>query len=539
MKTLTINGQSLTVEAGTTILEAAKTKGIFIPHYCYHPKLSIVGCCRMCLVEIEGQPKLQPACRTPVEEGMVVHTNSPKALRAQRAQLEFLLLNHPIDCPICDQAGECGLQDFYMLEFGGHKSRVAKEEKLRRPKAVDLGPHIIYDAERCILCTRCIRFCQEIAKQPELGIINRGNRSQISTFPNRRLENPYSLNTVDICPVGALTSKDFRFKIRPWFLYSVPSICPGCAQGCNIYLQLNKRFYVNLDRCQIYRIKPRENPEVNDCWLCDEGRLCYKSVQEDRVLQPHLRRNGKLVPVGWDQALEEIKGKLRALLQDQGPQRIGALISSKCSNEAAFIFKRFVQEVLKSPHIDHFRGKRGFSDDFLLKEDKTPNSCGMLYLNIRPGPNGLGAEDMLTTNNGLKALYIVGGDPVEQYDQERLKALFSQLDLLIFQTSNFSETCQWAHILLPSTTFAEIDGTFTNYQGRVQRLFKALDPLGDSLPHEFIITRLARALGHEWPEMSPAEIMEQISREIPKYQGLDYGKIGEKGVPLGDERPMR
>jgi NADH-quinone oxidoreductase subunit G len=491
----------------------------------------------MCLVEIEGQPKLQPACRTPVEEGMVVYSNSPKALKAQRAQLEFLLLNHPIDCPICDQAGECGLQDFYMMEFGGHKSRFAREEKLRRPKAVDIGPHIVFDAERCILCTRCIRFCMEIAKQPDLGIRNRGNHSQITPFPGKRIDNPYSVNTVDICPVGALTSKDFRFKIRPWFLYSTPSICPGCANGCNIFICINKQHYVNLQRQQVYRIKPRENTDVNDCWLCDEGRLSYKSVNENRVLQPYIRQAGELVPVSWEQAITEAKDRLTKVLEEYGPERIGALASSKCTNEANYLFKKFVREILKTPNLDFLKGLTGNGDDFLIKEDKTPNSRGVMDLEIRPGPQGMSAAEMLNITTSLKALYLMGGEPTEIFASEWVKEALVTMELVILQTSNFTETCQWAHIILPSATFAEVDGTFTNDKGRVQRLFKAMDPRGVSQPHETIITRLAQAMGHEWPELTPAEIMGQIASEISKYQGLGYGLIGDKGILIGEERP--
>ncbi|OGW13915.1 MAG: hypothetical protein A3G93_03325 [Nitrospinae bacterium RIFCSPLOWO2_12_FULL_45_22] len=530
VKNLTINGQALQAEDGTVILEAARSIGIFIPHYCYHPKLSIAGCCRMCLVEIQGQPKLQPACRTPVEEGMIVSTDSSKAIRAQRAQLEFLLLNHPIDCPICDQAGECGLQDFYMMEFGQHKSRFAKEEKIKRPKAVAIGPHIVFDAERCILCTRCIRFCIEIAKQPEIGTKNRGNHSQITTFPGQQLDNPYSINTVDICPVGALTSKDFRFKIRPWFLYSTPSVCPGCANGCNIFICINKKHYVNLQRAQIYRLKPKENPEVNDCWLCDEGRLSYKLVNENRVLQPHIRQDGQLVLVSWERAINEIKNRVQKILTEYGPQRIGALASSKATNEANYLFKKFAHEVLETPNLDFLKGLTGYGDDFLIREDKTPNTRGAIDLEIGPGAGGIGAAEMLSPANPLKGLWIMGAEPTESYDNEQVNEALASLELLIIQTSNFTASCQWAHIILPSATFAEVDGTFINYKGRVQRVFKAMQPRPESLANEVILGRVARAMGYDWQEHTPAEIMRQIAAEIPRYHGLDYEKIGDKGI---------
>ena len=282
MPTLTINGMTVDVPQGTTILNAAKEVGVEIPHYCYHPKLSIAGNCRMCLVEVEKFPKLQIACNTIVTDGMVVKTDTEKVRQAVTGVLEFLLIHHPIDCPICDQAGECGLQIYYM-KYGLHKSRYAVEDKVHKKKVQDIGGQIILDAERCILCSRCIRFLQEVTGTGELEFFQRGDHSEISIFPGRPLDNRYTGNLADICPVGALTSKDFRFKCRVWFLRGAQSICPGCANGCNVEAYYKEQI--------LYRLKPRQNDEVNRTWMCDPGRLEYKKANEARLLTPANREN--------------------------------------------------------------------------------------------------------------------------------------------------------------------------------------------------------------------------------------------------------
>ena len=260
-----INGQEVVTTKGKTVIQAAAEAGVAIPHYCYHPKLSIAGNCRMCMVEIEKMPKLQIACNTQVAEGMSVLTQSPKVVAVRKAVLEFLLINHPVDCPICDQAGECQLQNYYM-EHDRQASRL-EVGKIHDRKKTIFGPNVVFDGERCIKCTRCVRFCQEITKTNELAVINRGDHSTISLFDDAVLDNPLSANVVDICPVGALTDRDFRFKVRVWYLDKTPSICPGCSTGCNISVEA----YQN----KIARFKPRQNEAVNSHWICDEGRYCF------------------------------------------------------------------------------------------------------------------------------------------------------------------------------------------------------------------------------------------------------------------------
>src|SRR6266542_2510866 len=303
MPKVTIDGQEAQFEDSLTLIRAAERLGIEVPHYCWHPGLTIAGNCRMCLVEIEKVPKLQIACNTRVTDGMVVHTQNERVKRAQQSVLEFLLVNHPIDCPICDQAGECKLQDYYM-DFDKKSSRFPVEEKVRKRKVVDLGPHVILDQERCILCLRCTRFLDEIPKTSELGVFERGDRAYIDLAPGKRLDNPYSGNVVDICPVGALTSKDFRFKARVWYLEKTESVCTRCATGCNIDIYHRHG--------QMYRFRPRSNPDVNQYWMCDEGRLWYKELQtESRLLRPFVRGESDFTAVTWEQALSRVVDTLR------------------------------------------------------------------------------------------------------------------------------------------------------------------------------------------------------------------------------------
>src|SRR6058998_1407434 len=299
---LTIDGTPVSVPKGTLLIEAAKQAGVLVPHYCYHPGLPVAGVCRMCLVDVEKQPTLSIACATQVAEGMVVHTQSDPAKKARQSVLEFLLINHPLDCPICDQAGECELQEF-SVEYGAGGSRFL-ENKVKKPKAVQLGPRVTLDDERCILCSRCVRFCNEIVKDDVLGFIDRGSHTVLTAHPGKRLENNYSLNTVDLCPVGALTSTDFRFKMRVWFLKETKSICTSCATGCNTLIGTREDI--------VYRQTPRENDDVNSCWMCDYGRLNFKYLEADnRLLEPQIFDGKELASTDWKSAIGQAALQLK------------------------------------------------------------------------------------------------------------------------------------------------------------------------------------------------------------------------------------
>ena len=365
MVTVTIDGQARQVPKGTILLEACNQAGAEVPFFCYHPGLSSPAVCRQCLVDVKGQPKPVPSCYTPVADKMEVTTASPRVLDIRRQMLEFTLLNHPIDCPICDKAGECTLQKHYF----DWDAKYARNDgiKVRKDKRVDIGKHIVLDQERCILCTRCVRVCEEVAKEPELTMALRGDHEVLTTAPGRRLDNPYSLNTVDVCPVGALTAKDFRFAMRAWELESTPSICPGCATGCNVDVQAS--------RGQIYRMVPRENPQVNKHWMCDEGRFTYKRIQGSRLAVP---LSGG-VPVEWDRALSDATRLLRSVL-DHDPSRVGVVFSAQSTNEDLFALSRLAFETLGLSRTYLAGVDQGWFDDILVSADKNPNTAGAIAI---------------------------------------------------------------------------------------------------------------------------------------------------------------
>jgi NADH-quinone oxidoreductase subunit G len=522
-KKLTIDGKEITARDDATIIQAAHEAGIVIPHYCYHPKLSIAGNCRMCLVELEGRPKLEISCNTPVADNMVVYTNSPRVIEGRRGVLEFLLINHPLDCPICDQAGECGLQDYYM-QYGLYHSRF-QEEKVHGRKVVDFGPDVVFDSERCILCSRCVRFCSEITQTNELGIFERGDTAQIATFPGKVLDNPYAGNTVDICPVGALTSKDFRFKIRVWFLRETKSVCPGCARGCNIDIHYHNN--------HVYRLKPRRNDAVNETWICDAGRFSYKSINDNRVLYPQLQHGGQIQPASWQAAL----ARAVEAIQRHSGSAVGIVVAPQGTNEDCYVLARLASEVLATPHVLLYPGVPGYADDFLIRADKNPNTRGAQDMGL-PAPASaaqLAALAQAIDQGAVRVLYAIGVDLVAAFGAEAVARWATQLDCLIVQTSNSLPGCELAHVLLPSATYAERDGTFTNFQGRVQRLNAAFAPSGEALPAWQIYTRLARGLGHDWLYGAAEAVLNDIAVAIPGYGGLSYAKIGDLGCPVTHE----
>lgn len=529
MHTLSIDGKEVRVERGTTILEAAKKLGIEIPHYCYHPGLSIAGNCRICLVEIEGVPKLQISCYTPVSDGIKVHTRSERVVKARQAVLEYLLINHPLDCPVCDQAGECYLQIYYM-RYGRYNSTFI-ENKVKKHKTTIIGPTVILDSERCILCGRCVRFCDEITKTSELGIFNRGDHSEIFTFPGKELNNKYSGNTVDICPVGALTDRDFRFKCRVWYLKEKASVCPGCSSGCNIWIHSNLDRSYKAEGKRLMRIKPRFNEEVNKWWICDEGRYGYRFVDENRIEKPYLRKQGKLTPVLWDTITEKIAG----ILKTYPPGSIGVIASPQSTNEDNFVLKKLFEH-LSIKNIDYRVPSRlkVYSDDFLIKEDRNPNSRGCEELGLLPKENGLELLGMLkeALKKEIKVLYVVNHDLVRHLGKGDVAKALSSLDFLIFQGSNFNETTEFASFLLPSATFAEKDGTFINESGRIQRINKAFEPFGDSLPDWKIFEGIAKEIGISLEYASAEEVFDQIAKEIEPFKGLSYSLIGDEGINL-------
>src|SRR5215467_9758109 len=383
MPKITINEHEIEAKQGQTVIQAALEHGIDIPHYCYHQDLPIDGNCRMCLVEVEKMPKLTPACTTVCGEGMKVTSNNEHVKQAVRGVLEFLLINHPVDCPVCDQAGECRLQDYYMV-YGLHTNEIPLEMKVHKRKVVDLGPMVVLDQERCVLCSRCIRFFDHVAGTGEMQFFGRGDHVAIGTFEDRPLESPYSGNVVDICPVGALTSRDFRFKCRVWFLHSTDSVCGGCSTGCNVRIDHRDG--------SIFRLLPRRNPEVNKSWLCDEGRLSFHSLDAgERVPRPMIKgRDGIQAPVTWPEAIASIDSRLKEVAAGGGGSTVLGFASPSATNESLFLFKRYLKDRVGSSNFDfrldsEEKTVTDLEDSLLRRRDKHPNSTGALKLGLIEG----------------------------------------------------------------------------------------------------------------------------------------------------------
>ena len=526
MPKLTIDGKEIEVAAGTTIIQAADKLGIAIPRYCYHPALPVSGNCRICMVEVEKAPKLQIACYTPVSDGMVVKTNSPKVLDVRKTVLEFPLVNHPVDCPVCDQAGECKLQDYYM-EHGKYNSRLSDVKVKKEKKAFSIGPNVMLDQERCILCTRCVRFTDNISKSNELGVFQRGDHSQLDVYPGKQVDNNYAGNVVDICPVGALTDKDFRFKCRVWYLDKTKSVCPGCSMGCNITVEWDKSRPHQQKKERVMRLKPRLNPEVNDYWMCDVGRYNYHFIDDNRISSPQFNDD----VISWDQAIEKAAQAIKPLKDSGRLDRIGVLASAQLTNEDLFVVRKLFKDHLKISQLD-FRmpEKAEKSDDFLLKADRNPNTAGALSI---LQPEAKTDEIIQKARQGqLDVLYVFGQDLVKLFGKETVKEIAKQVKLFIYQGSNINETCSYAHLNLPSTVYAEKDGTFTNGQSRVQRIWPAFQPLGESKADWEILGLLSEKCGNALPYKKSQDIFKDIAGNIASFSEMTYEKIGEQGMVL-------
>jgi NADH-quinone oxidoreductase subunit G len=516
---ITIDGKEVVTTKGKTVIQAAAEAGVAIPHYCYHPKLSIAGNCRMCMVEIEKMPKLQIACNTQVAEGMGVLTQSPKVLAVRKAVLEFLLINHPVDCPICDQAGECQLQNYYM-EHNREASRF-EVGKIHDRKKTIFGPNVVFDGERCIKCTRCVRFCQEISKTNELAVINRGDHSTISLFEGAVLDNPLSANVVDICPVGALTDRDFRFKVRVWYLDKTPSICPGCSTGCNVSVEA----YQN----KIARFKPRVNEAVNSHWICDEGRYCFHDLTGgERLTAPLIRQEGGLAPASWDQALQAVVNGIG------GAKPLAAILSGRSTNEEAFLFAKLIRTLEPKAALEVFYQERELSatQKILMSPDRSPNFRGARDMGVNSNGGFAALMDNLAAGKYAGA-FVVGEDLLSgNGDGDKIRAALQRLSFLVVQDTRMSETAKLAHVVLPAVHFGEKEGTYTNRQGRVQKVNAALIAPDGALQDSEIFLRLLAGLGESLSYSSPSEIFAALAGEIAAYGGMDYEAIGDRGQML-------
>jgi NADH-quinone oxidoreductase subunit G len=508
MVTVTIDGKAHQFPKGTVLLEACNEVGSEVPFFCYHAGLSSPAVCRQCLVDVKGQPKPVPSCYTPVADKMEVMTKSPRAMDVRRQMLEFTLLNHPIDCPICDKAGECLLQKHYF----DWDAKFARNDgiKVKKAKVVDVGPHIVLDQERCILCTRCIRVCDEVAKTHQLEMARRGDREVLTTAPGHKLDNPYSLNTVDVCPVGALTAKDFRFQMRAWELYTMPSVCPGCATGCNIEVQHS--------RGQVYRLVPRVNAAVNKHWMCDEGRFTYKATQVDRLAAP---LSGG-VPVDWDRALDDAGRALQAVLS-ASPNKVGVVFNAQSTNEDLYALARLAFDHLHVGKAYIAGLDQGWHDDILVSADKNPNTNGAMAI----GAGRL--RTLLDLSNDLKAgaitaLVVVGTQGVLGKDPGTAALPLDRLQALVAIGSFRDAVVAAAHVALPLTAWTEADGTFTNKLGMVQRVRAAVPPAGDALPGWEILSHLARKLGATMDFTEAKAVFAEARQKLPFMKEADWGR---------------
>jgi NADH-quinone oxidoreductase subunit G len=513
-----IDGRTIEAEDSLNLIEAARLLGIQIPHFCYHPGLGVDGNCRMCMVEVEGNPKPAIACNTFVRDLVTkdgvrkVFTTTPRVKELQKSVLEFLFLNHPLDCPICDQSGECLLQDYYMAN-GRYQSRL-DTPKVHKRKVVQVGPRVVLDAERCVLCTRCVRFCDTVTGTGELYIVNRGNRSEITNYPGIPLDNDYSLNTVDICPVGALTSSEFRFRQRVWLLHSVHSICTGCARGCNIFLE-------HADGI-VYRYRPRENMEVNRYWMCDPGRLTYHALNEDRCHSALLE--GQEVPIFA--AMKEAGDLLRAAREDQEGARVLILVSPASSTETLYAVKRFAAVVAPRARLAG-AGTRapGVEDKLLRRADPYPNRAGLRRLGLERDP-----EPELKQGGDL--LLVVEDDPLGETQRPEWQPLFDGFGKVVYLGTNLNATSRAADLVLPLTPHSECDGTFVNFQDRLQRFRRGLVPQGDALWAPELLRRLAAAVGCEFGWVNLNQLWSDLSTREPGFVGVDVTRLGATGALL-------
>jgi NADH-quinone oxidoreductase subunit G len=525
----------------TTMIQACELAKTAVPHYCYHPKLPTAGNCRMCLVEFgtpalgpdrkpilnpDGTPKIvkspRPAiaCATPISPGMEIYSNTPGVKQMREGVLEFLLINHPLDCPICDQAGECKLQE-YSVDYGQSASRFV-EPKVHKPKTVDLGPRIVLDDERCILCTRCIRFTKDIVGDDALGIVNRGSFNTLTAYPGKAFDNNYTLNTVDICPVGALTSKDFRFQMRVWFLKETRSVCTSCATGCNILIGSREE--------KIYRYTPRENDAVNGPWMCDAGRLNYKWIgREDRLKDVLVRNAGQASSlshskINWTAALNAIAEKLK-----KAPQGSAAIVASaRQTNEELWLINKLKAKLGaisdSVPRLDE-------GDKLLVSADKNPNANGAQLTGIAANPRGSSLPKIADgIRSGKIRTLIVFGEDVTKHGIGA--DLLGRLETLIASDILPNATTKLAHYILPGCAHAEKRGTFTNTKGRIQKFMKAVEPPGDARPEwEFLHDLVYNVTGQDG-FLTIEGLFNEMAKDVPAFNGLTWASLGDTGVTV-------
>jgi NADH-quinone oxidoreductase subunit G len=547
MATVTVNNKP--VDIGTerlNLIQAAEKAGVFVPHYCWHPALTVVASCRMCLVEVgemkDGKPVMQPrvvpGCQTLARDGTVIVTNSEKAKQAQAGTLESLLLNHPLDCPVCDKAGECMLQDF-SYRFGHAQSRMI-DVKNTPPNKPHISSKITLFTDRCIMCSRCVRFTREIAGTAELQIINRGHHSEIDIFPGQPLENKLAGNVVDLCPVGALCSKDFLYKQRVWYLKEHKSVCADCGTGCSVYVDSNKNV--------VYRLRPRTNPRAQGDFMCDEGRFGFHYVNSaQRFRRPMVRREGKLTPTGWPEAIQSIRQELaRAATQDAAA--VAGVLSPFLTCEEAYLLAKYLKglsgQVLLAlgpvpvvgtddTYPKNVRGEPVQPIKFTIRAEKCPNRRGVEEILRHFQGDVVAFDDVVrvASDGRLRAIYLAAGYPPRSngWITSEQAAALAKAPLLVVHDLLPSPASEVASHVIPAAAWAEKDGTFVNQAGLAQGFRWAVNPVGECRTDGQVFLDLLERRGL----LHAPTIRKELAAEVPFFAPLAAGDLGDYGVRLG------
>ena len=535
MPSFELDGKTVEFEPGEKILSAAMRAGIQIPHYCYHPGMSVVATCRMCMVDVidmgngRPAPKLQTSCSMDAVEGMKVETMNEKVKDAKELVMEYLLINHPLDCPICDQSGECVLQD-YSFEFGSGKSEMEYSKRVYGWR--DIGTFVALERNRCIHCTRCDRFTREITGTNEFGMFNRGHELTVDTYSDRPMTNQFQGNMADICPVGAITEKEFRFKRRVWKLKKTPSICVGCSTGCNVTIEYDKN--------EVFRLKPRDNPDVNKWWMCDQGRLTYKdlNIRENRVAHPLGKTAEGFQEISWENAFSAIREKISEL-QPTSNEVIG-LVDTHASNEELYLFKKLLKEGFDSdqlffPDLEWEQPVSDFFINSLITSDKSPNRAGARMVGLMGAKSSEEVTSKIPT--GTKVLLVFG----KPFEDENLLSQAGNIPLVINIAAWQSGWSETADVTLPGRLHSEKDATYTNKAGRVQRVNTAIRAFHKTRPDWMILCGLMELLDVDNKADSAEAVFQELSENEKGFQGLQWESIGSDGINAAqfDEDPGR
>ena len=535
MPSFELDGKTVEFEPGEKILSAAMRAGIQIPHYCYHPGMSVVATCRMCMVDVidmgngRPAPKLQTSCSMDAVEGMKVETMNEKVKDAKELVMEYLLINHPLDCPICDQSGECVLQD-YSFEFGSGKSEMEYSKRVYGWR--DIGTFVALERNRCIHCTRCDRFTREITGTNEFGMFNRGHELTVDTYSDRPMTNQFQGNMADICPVGAITEKEFRFKRRVWKLKKTPSICVGCSTGCNVTIEYDKN--------EVFRLKPRDNPDVNRWWMCDQGRLTYKdlNIRENRIAHPLGKTAEGFQEISWENAFSAIREKISEL-QPTSNEVIG-LVDTHASNEELYLFKKLLKEGFDSdqlffPDLEWEQPVSDFFINSLITSDKSPNRAGARMLGLKGAKSSEEVTSKIPT--GTKVLLVFG----KPFEDENLLSQAGNIPLVINIAAWQSGWSETADVTLPGRLHSEKDATYTNKAGRVQRVNTAIRAFHKTRPDWMVLCGLMELLDVDNKADSAEAVFQELSENEKGFQGLQWESIGSDGINAAqfDEDPGR